>query len=120
VAITDAQWSIGATGAISAVSIDLGDVALTDYLSTSATVDPGNIVANTCVDTDVAGLAADPADNDICIVGAPNGATTYNGLNVSATCFVDTGANTVTLRICNPSAAAIDLSSGTWRLSVFQ
>lgn len=85
---------------------------VTKSLAASTTYDPASITA-TCTESSAITVTG-AAVGDPCTVGVPaaNGA-----LNVSHTCYVS-AASAVTIKVCNPTAGAIDGASGTFYVRV--
>lgn len=74
---------------------------LTASFATAPVIDIGNVVAVTCLDTSTTVTGA--AIGDTCTVGLP----ATPAANVSFTCYVS-AADTVQIRVCNPTAAGVD------------
>lgn len=85
---------------------------VTKMLGASSTYDPASITA-TCTESSAITVTG-AAVGDPCSVGVPaaNGA-----LNVSHTCYVS-AADAVKVKVCNPTAGAIDGASGTFYVRV--
>lgn len=92
-----------------------GNVAnkLTAMLGNSATYDAASITATCTESTNITVTGAKLGD--VCSVGAP---TAVGALNISVTCYVF-AADAVRIKVCNPTAGAIDPASGTYYVRVF-
>ena len=96
-------------------TIRLGDVgtAFNSIIANTATLDFPSIPANATTNLTITVTGA--AANDSVLLGPPAALTSEIGL----TAFVS-GANTVTVRAINPTGAAIDPASGTYRATVIK
>lgn len=86
---------------------------ITKALATTSVYDPASVTA-TCTES-AAITVTGAAVGDVCLVGPPVAAGT---MNVSLTCYVS-AANAAKIKVCNPTAGAIDVLTGTWSVRVF-
>lgn len=100
--------SIGAAG----VGVTSSNV-IKESLGASTTYDAASITS-TC-DESSAITVTGAAAGDPCMVGVPAAA---GALNVSWTCYVS-ATNAVKIKVCNPTAGAIDAASGTFYVRTF-
>lgn len=87
---------------------NVGGSAIKGFVTGTATVDPGNMLANTAVETSVTITGA--AAGDLVFLIPP---TTLEAGVVVSQCVV-ASANTVTLRLGNVTTGAINPASATW------
>lgn len=80
-------------------------------LSATATLDFPSIAANTCQELTI--TVTDAVVGDAVKLGAPAALEA----NLTFSGFVS-AANTVTIRVCNPTVGAINPASATWRATV--
>lgn len=100
--------TIGAAG----IAGTAGNI-IKESLGASATYDAASITA-TC-DESSAITVTGAAVGDPCMVGVPVAA---GALNVSWTCYVS-AADAVKVKVCNPTAGAINPTSGTFYVRTF-
>ncbi len=86
--------------------------AIDGHVSNTATLDFGSTASGACSELTIAVSGA--AANDTVTLGAP--AAIEAGLTWSG--FVS-AADTVTVRVCNPTGGAIDPASATWRADIW-
>lgn len=97
---------------LASLKLGAGGASLTGALTASASLNFPSIATNTTADLTVAVTGA--VVNDVCLLGPP---VLVAGLSASA--FVS-AANTVTVRLANDSAAAIDPAAQTYRVLVLK
>jgi hypothetical protein len=104
------------TGNVTFASLALAasGTAITNWIGASATLDFPNTAAQTSSDLTITATGA--ADGDAVILGVPNAAV---NANACYTAWVS-ASNTVTVRLNNFSAGAIDPASGTFKVLVIQ
>ncbi|MBI4812536.1 hypothetical protein HY798_03835 [Candidatus Falkowbacteria bacterium] len=119
---TSPSFTTPALGAATATSIAVGSggTAITKHLSvTQANVVSASIATVTCGNYGTITVTG-AAVGDTVIVSPTAVASGIETLNLGWSAAV-TGANTVTIRACNPTAGAIDaLDTQTWRADVWQ
>lgn len=84
-----------------------------DVLHAKTTLDYGSIAANVSADLNITVIGARPND---CVVIAPQ--STLNG-GLTVTAYVSSN-DTVTVRVANNTAGAINPAAGTWRAMVYK
>jgi len=107
-----------ALGVATATSVAIGGgTVITKHLSTSAAIDIASIATVVCANTafTVTGAAA----GDIAVATPTPVTSGIETLNLTWNAYVS-AANTVQVRVCNPTAGALDPASQTWRVDVWQ
>ena len=96
-----------------------GGTAIAKHLSTTSSIDNTNVAANTC-ESFTAALTGVAAGDTILATPGADGATTLSNKTIVWSAFGT--ANTINLRVCNPTASALgaDPSAVTWRFDVWQ